>query len=146
MLDCTPYPKLNVANVKREGDFLTLNFAQGIQRLIPVDDRSIRVIYTQDSEISEESAHELIGKAMSSEEVDVFFIRDIKNAIYSTASYTGRIFLTPRVVTTWSRVSSQKLADILNQIDSVEKYKDYIYVIPENNGRDNMTVIKMVMK
>ena len=96
------------------------------------------------SEISEESAHELIGKAMSSEEVDVFFIRDIKNAIYSTASYTGRIFLTPRVVTTWSRVSSQKLADILNQIDSVEKYKDYIYVIPENNGRDNMTVVEYI--
>lgn len=61
MLDCTPYPKLNVANVKREGDFLTLNFAQGIQRLIPVDDRSIRVIYTQDSEISEESINSKPG-------------------------------------------------------------------------------------
>ena len=61
MLDCTPYPKLKVTNVKREGDFLTLNVAHGIQRLIPVDDRSIRVIYTQDSEISEESINSKPG-------------------------------------------------------------------------------------
>ena len=61
MLDCTPYPKLNVTNVKRENDYLTLGFDHGIQRLIPVDDRSIRVIYTQDSEISEESINSKPG-------------------------------------------------------------------------------------
>ena len=61
MLDCIPYPKLNVTGVKRECDYLTLIFDQGIQRIIPVDDRSIRVIYTQDSSISEESINSKPG-------------------------------------------------------------------------------------
>lgn len=91
-------------------------------------------------EIASEAAREMIGKAMYSEEVDVGFIKDVERAIYVTASYTGRIFLTPRVVTTWIKVSSQQLAEILNKIGSVEEYKDYIYVLEENNGRDNMTV------
>ena len=55
MLYCEPYPILKIADVKREGDFLTLKLAQGIQRIIPVSDRSIRVIYTKDDTINEET-------------------------------------------------------------------------------------------
>lgn len=61
MLECIPYSVLNVVRAQRDGDYLTLILSKGIQRIIPVSDRCIRVIYTQDDSINEESVNSKPG-------------------------------------------------------------------------------------
>lgn len=91
-------------------------------------------------DISKNLANNILGKALYSEYVDEDVVRAVQDAVYYTAAFKGRVFLTPRVVTTWYTVSSEELADLLNKIGGVDKYLDFIYVISGNDGRLNVTV------
>lgn len=88
-------------------------------------------------ELTKKIAKKIVGKAYSSEDIILDDIEELGFAINSQSSYKGRTFDEPMVVTTWHKVSSQKLREILDMIGGVEKYKDYIYIHPKeftNNG------------
>ena len=94
--------------------------------------------------ISGEIAKKIIGKAYASEDVDHDFVSTVTFAIYNNAAYKGRVFLNISVITTWTQVSSRKLAEIVDKMGGLEKFEDFIYVNPEGNGRDNMSVIDYI--
>lgn len=85
-------------------------------------------------DISKDCAEEFVGRArpyMTSDEMSY-----ITNAIYRTAAYKGRIFLEPKMVTFWRRISPDKMQQILDMIGGVERYKDFSYIIPYDYGYD----------
>lgn len=94
--------------------------------------------------ISSEIARKMIGKAYASEDVDHSFVSTVTFAIYNNAAYKGRVFLNINVITTWTQVSSRKLAEIVDKMGGLEKFEDFIYVNPEGNGRDNISVIDYI--
>lgn len=94
--------------------------------------------------ISGEIAKKIIGKAYASEDVDHDFVSTVTFAIYNNAAYKGRVFLNINAITTWTQVSSRKLAEIVDKMGGLEKFEDFIYVNPEGNGRDNMSVIDYI--
>ena len=81
-------------------------------------------------DISRELAIKIIGKAMASEDITEYEIRDIQSSIYSSAAYCGRIFLDANIITTWDRISSNTLEKILNLMGGLERWKDFDYIIP----------------
>ena len=87
-------------------------------------------------DICRELAIKIIGKAMTSEDITEYEIRDIQSAIYSCAAYAGRIFLDANIVTTWDRISSNTLEKLLNLMGGVERWKDFDYIIPDYCGLD----------
>jgi len=88
------------------------------------------------NEISNELTKRIIGKAIACEDVDDDEIENVRISIYGQAAYKGRTFDEPRVVTTWHKVSSNKLAELLNLIGGVDKFGDYTYVYEEEYGYD----------
>lgn len=83
---------------------------------------------TSHYKLCKDIANKILGKAISSENITPLDIRDLTMAIYSLASFKGRTFEDAKVVTTWEKVSSPKLKEILDLIGGVEKYADYEYV------------------
>lgn len=81
-------------------------------------------------DICKKLAEDIIGKAMASEDIENSEIQDVATSIYSCAAYKGRIFLDANVITTWNRVSSATLENLLNLMGGVEKWKDLIYLVP----------------
>lgn len=81
-------------------------------------------------DISRNIAEKIIGKAIASEDVDEGEIRDIAASIYSATAYKGRIFLDANMITTWNRVSSSTLENLLNLMGGVEKWKHLSYIVP----------------
>lgn len=78
--------------------------------------------------IAEEAGDKLLGKALNSELLDYSVKANIKDAVYNSAAYTGRVFLEPKVVTTWSRISSEMLSKIVSQIKGAGNLMDYTYL------------------
>ena len=98
-----------------------------------LDNTEKEFIYETDichHDISKQLAENIIGKAMASEDIEDSEIQDIATSIYSCAAYKGRIFLKANVLTTWNRVSSATLKNLLNLMGGVEKWKDLIYLVP----------------
>ena len=85
-------------------------------------------------DISRELAIKIIGKAMASEDITEYEIRDIQSSIYNSAAYCGRIFLDANIITTWDRISSNTLEKILNLMGGLERWKDFDYIIPTYYG------------
>ena len=85
---------------------------------------------TSHHEIASELAKKIIGKAMASEDVNDYAIDDVTYAVYTTAAFTGRIFLDANVITTWSRVSSETLAKIIDLLGGLGKWGDLDYIVP----------------
>lgn len=81
-------------------------------------------------DICKKLAEDIIGKAMASEDIENSEIQDVATSIYSCAAYKGRIFLDANVITTWNRVSSATLENLLNLMGGVEKWKGLIYLVP----------------
>lgn len=81
-------------------------------------------------DISRNIAEKIIGKAIASEDVDEGEIRDIAASIYSATAYKGRIFMDANIITTWNRVSSSTLENLLNLMGGVEKWKHLSYIVP----------------
>ena len=95
-------------------------------------------------DISEKLAKKIIGKAYASEDVDEDFENHIAWAIYDNAAFKGRVFLDINAITTWVPVSSNKLAEIVEKLGGLDEYEDFIYVNPDENGQDNMSVIEYI--
>lgn len=84
--------------------------------------------------ISEMCVKGFLGKAYySAPWSDEFFKRQIANSIYNSAAYTGRIFLAPRVITTWFQFSPRALKNVLDLAGGSENFMDYIYVHHKDN-------------
>lgn len=76
----------------------------------------------------------LIGKAMACEDIVPSDINMISSAINDQSAYKGRTFDEPKIITTWSKVSSSKLAEILDLLGGVDKFSDYTYVHGKEYG------------
>ena len=81
-------------------------------------------------DICKDIANKIIGKAMASEDIDDYEVKEVASSIYSAAAYKGRIFLDANIITTWSRVSSATLQELLNLMGGVEKWKHLSYIVP----------------
>lgn len=81
-------------------------------------------------DICREIAEKIVGKAIASEDVEEGEIREIASSIYSATAYKGRIFLDANMITTWNRVSSSTLENLLNLMGGVEKWKHLSYIVP----------------
>ena len=86
-------------------------------------------------DLCEKLTFEIAGKAVSNKYVKNS-LDDILNVIYSQAAYIGRTFTEPKVITTWHKVSSRKLAEIIDLLGGIGKFKDYYYVFPREYGYD----------
>lgn len=75
-------------------------------------------------------AENIVGKAISSEDIEEGEIREIASSIYASTAYKGRIFLDANMITTWNRVSSSTLENLLNLMGGVEKWKHLSYIVP----------------
>ncbi len=75
-------------------------------------------------------AENIVGKAISSEDIEEGEIREIASSIYASTAYKGRIFLDANMITTWNRVSSTTLENLLNLMGGVEKWKHLSYIVP----------------
>lgn len=75
-------------------------------------------------------AENIVGKAIASEDIEEGEIREIASSIYASTAYKGRIFLDANMITTWNRVSSSTLEDLLNLMGGVEKWKHLSYIVP----------------
>lgn len=75
-------------------------------------------------------AEKIVGKAIASEDVEEGEIREIASSIYSATAYKGRIFMDANMITTWNRVSSSTLENLLNLMGGVEKWKHLSYIVP----------------
>lgn len=81
-------------------------------------------------DICREIAEKIVGKAIASEDVEKGEIREIASSIYSATAYKGRIFMDANMITTWNRVSSSTLENLLNLMGGVEKWKHLSYIVP----------------
>ena len=81
-------------------------------------------------DICKDIANKIIGKAMASEDIEDYEVKEVASSIYSAAAYKGRIFLDANIITTWSRVSSATLQELLNLMGGVEKWKHLSYIVP----------------
>ena len=81
-------------------------------------------------DLTQEIANNIVGKAASSEYIMPNDIETLGNVINYQAAFKGRTFSKPKVITTWHKVSSEKLYEILENIGGVEKFMDYEYVFP----------------
>lgn len=81
-------------------------------------------------DLTQEIANNIVGKAASSEYIMPNDIETLGNVINYQAAFKGRTFSKPKVITTWHKVSSEKLYEILEKIGGVEKFMDYEYVFP----------------
>ena len=81
-------------------------------------------------DICREIAEKIVGKAIASEDVEEGEIREIASSIYSATAYKGRIFMDANMITTWNRVSSSTLENLLNLMGGVEKWKHLSYIVP----------------
>ena len=75
-------------------------------------------------------AENIVGKAIASEDIEEGEIREIASSIYASTAYKGRIFLDANMITTWNRVSSSTLENLLNLMGGVEKWKHLSYIVP----------------
>jgi hypothetical protein len=87
-------------------------------------------------ELTQEIGYKIAGKAIASEYFEDDDINDIGYAVNNTSAFKGRTFSEPKVITTWHKVSSEKLYEILEKLGGIEKFQDYMYVYPEEYNFD----------
>ena len=81
-------------------------------------------------DLTQKLARKIVGKAYASEDILPEDVNRIGYAINDQAAYKGRTFDEPKIVTTWHKVSSEKLYELLEQIGGIEMFADYTYVHP----------------
>ena len=81
--------------------------------------------------LTQEIGRKILGKAVNCQDFEDDDIEGIGHAINNTSAFKGRTFDVPRVVTTWHKVSSEKLYEILEKLGGVEKFQNYEYVFPK---------------
>lgn len=85
-------------------------------------------------DLTQEIGSKILGKAVNCKDFDDDDLRSIGYAVNDTSAFKGRTFDVPRVVTTWHKVSSEKLYEILEKIGGIEKFQNYEYVYPKEYG------------
>ena len=91
---------------------------------------------TSHYELTQEIGRKILGKAINCQDFEKDNIEGVGYAINITSAFKGRTFDIPKVVTTWYKVSSEKLFEILEKLGGVEKYQNYEYVFPKEYGYD----------
>ena len=81
-------------------------------------------------EICKEIAEKIVGKAIGSEYIGEREISEIRSSIYTSAAFKGRVFVDAGIITTWNRVSSTTLENLLNLMGGVDKWKNLAYIVP----------------
>lgn len=81
-------------------------------------------------EICKEIAEKIVGKAIGSEYIGEHEISEIRSSIYTSAAFKGRVFVDAGIITTWNRVSSTTLENLLNLMGGVDKWKNLAYIVP----------------
>lgn len=81
-------------------------------------------------DICQSLAEKIVGKAIGSEYIGEREISEIKSSLYATAAFKGRIFVDVGIITTWNRVSSSTLENLLNLMGGVDGWKDLNYIVP----------------
>ena len=92
--------------------------------------------------LAQKIGYKILGKAISSEDIEFDDIEGIGHAVNTTAAFKGRTFDEPKIITTWHKVSSEKLYEILENLGGVEKFQDYSYVYPEEQKWDGNDEVK----
>jgi hypothetical protein len=90
----------------------------------------VSAVETSHYDITQKIAHKIVGKAIASEDIFPGDVEDIGMLVNNIGAFKGRTFDTPKVITTWHKVSSEKLYEILENLGGVEKFQDYEYVYP----------------
>lgn len=80
------------------------------------------------NDIAKGIAKEILGKAVYCDKLDDDTFKEIVWGIYCLVTYGGRTFSEPRVLTTWKKLSSSKVGEIVSLLGGIEKFKDYHYV------------------
>ena len=83
---------------------------------------------TSHYDLSQNLAERVIGKAIASEDIGEEEVESVGHVINRCSSYKGRTFTSPKIITTWYKVSSDKLYEILELLGGVENFMDYSYV------------------
>ena len=87
--------------------------------------------------LTQEIGIKIVGKAVASEDVEEDDIESVGYAVNSFSAFKGRTFDAPKIITTWHKVSSEKLYEILENLGGVEKFIDYEYVFPKESSSIN---------
>lgn len=82
-------------------------------------------------ELTQEIGQKIVGKAVASEGIEEDDIEGVGHVVNSFSAFKGRTFDEPKIITTWHKVSSEKLYEILENLGGVEKFQDYSYVYPD---------------
>ncbi len=82
-------------------------------------------------ELTQEIGQKIVGKAVASEDIEEDDIEGVGHVVNSFSAFKGRTFDEPKIITTWHKVSSEKLYEILENLGGVEKFQDYSYVYPD---------------
>ena len=80
-------------------------------------------------------AVEFVGRSIGNEYVREE-LPNIEFEIYKLAAYHGRIYTNEKVVTTWYKVSVERLRDILNNIGGVDKFVNFMYCYEDQPWED----------
>lgn len=87
--------------------------------------------HTSHYELTRQLAIKLIGNAINDDSITQRTITQVGYAINETSAFKGRTFSDPKVITTWHKVSSSKLSEIIDNLGGIELFKDYTYVYPK---------------
>ena len=82
-------------------------------------------------ELTQDIGRKIVGKAAASEDLEEDDIQGVGYAVNNLSAYKGRTFSDPKIITTWHKVSSDKLYEILELLGGVEQFADYYYVFPK---------------
>ena len=87
--------------------------------------------------LTQEIGRKILGKAIASEDIEGDDIESVGYGVNSFSAFKGRTFDEPKIITTWHKVSSEKLYEILEKLGGVEKFMDYSYVYPSEHFGNN---------
>lgn len=82
-------------------------------------------------DLTQEIGRKILGKAVNCQDFEDDDIESVGHAINNTSAFKGRTFDVPKVITTWHKVSSEKLYEIVEKLGGVEKFQNYEYVFPK---------------
>lgn len=88
--------------------------------------------------LTQKLAEKVVGKAIASEDIGEEEVESVGHVINGYSSYKGRTFTSPKIITTWYKVSSDKLYEILELLGGVEKFMDYSYVCDDMPNEINV--------
>lgn len=84
-------------------------------------------------------AENIVGKAVANERIGEGVVEDIAYVIACCGAFKGRTLDRLKIITTYHKLSSNKLRDIVEKIGGIEKFEGYRYVFPDYYDTKNGT-------